>query len=425
MVKKTIVAVAVLLAAVFAFARPGRSRSVATETKGSSLCSTADAEIVKVKGRGVGADRAEALKDAYRDAVERAVGLYVDAEQMVKNEELVKDQILTHSNAYIEKYDVAKETTRPNGLVEVQILADVRKTALTKKISDVMPAQTFRLNTSVTQNLHAQLVTDEKRSADGAALLKNALEGLDPVRQLVKATLASPEPTVVEDKGKGRSRSRGMEEDKDFVTLRYLFKFEIDRDRYFKEFLPHIQKTFEQISTTEPKTIWLTGERSKYSRRESVTFYGNSGNRRISTVNRGAADTVGLYGDVLLFTECDEKLTTAKARLYSLSEPAGKVLAAWQSRFVWRGRDYGRQMASYNIVVKSKDGDAICVVPFSLSYRDLMPIAPSATARGNARTALIAPMVGVATDCYSHPVDCKIPKDDLPNVASITIEPAE
>ncbi len=105
-----------------------------------------DAEIVKVRGKGTGADKTEALKDAYRDAVERAVGLYVDAEQMMKNEELVKDQILTQSNAYIERYDVAKETTKPNGLVEIQILAEVRKSALTKKISDVMPTKTFRLS---------------------------------------------------------------------------------------------------------------------------------------------------------------------------------------------------------------------------------------------------------------------------------------
>ena len=389
--KRLMVVLAALLAVAFAFAQ--------------------DAEIVKVKGRGIGADKTEALKDAYRDAVERAVGLYVDAEQMLKNEELVKDQILTQSNAYIDKYDVAKETTKPNGLVEIQILAEVRKTALTKKISDVMPAQTFRLNTSVTQNLHAQLVTDEKRSADGAALLKNALEGLDPVRQLVKATLASPEPTVVENK--------------DFVTLRYLFKFEIDCDRYFKDFLPHIQKTFEQISTTEPKTIWLTGSRSEFAGRKSVTFRGNSGGGRISTSSRGPRDTRGFFEDVLLFTECDEKLTTAKARLYGLSESAGKVLAAWQSRFVWgkTGRDYGRQVASYNIVVKSKDGDVICVVPLSLSYCDLLPIAP--TAQGNARTAIIAPLTGITADCYSKFADCKVPKDDLPNVASITIEPAE
>ena len=62
-----------------------------------------DAEVVKVRGRGIGTNKMEALKDAYRDAVEQAVGLYVDAEQMVKNEDLVKDQILTQSNAYILK----------------------------------------------------------------------------------------------------------------------------------------------------------------------------------------------------------------------------------------------------------------------------------------------------------------------------------
>ena len=98
-----------------------------------------DAEIVKVKGRGVGTDKTEALKDAYRDAVERAVGLYIDAEQMMENEELVKDQILTQSNAYIEKYDVAKETTK-----------------------------TFRLSDGL-KNDHAKMTTVEKRNVDGAA----------------------------------------------------------------------------------------------------------------------------------------------------------------------------------------------------------------------------------------------------------------
>ena len=105
-----------------------------------ATCTFADsAEIVNVEGRGVGANKAEALKDAYRDAVERAVGMYVDAEQKMKNEELVEDQILTQSNAYIEKYDVVKEKTKPNGLVEIRINAEVKKSALTKKLSDMMP----------------------------------------------------------------------------------------------------------------------------------------------------------------------------------------------------------------------------------------------------------------------------------------------
>ena len=94
------------------------SVAMAASATGGRLSSAAATctETVMVKGRGVGADKTEALKDAYRDAVERAVGLYVDAEQMMKNEELVKDQILTQSNAYIEKYDVTKESAKPNGL---------------------------------------------------------------------------------------------------------------------------------------------------------------------------------------------------------------------------------------------------------------------------------------------------------------------
>lgn len=110
---------------------------------------TQGGETVSVLGRGMGMNREEALKDAYRDAIERAVGLYVDAEQMMKNEQLVHDQILTHSNAYIERYDIKKEETRPNGLTEIQILAVVNRSALAQKLSEVMPPQTFQVGTEI------------------------------------------------------------------------------------------------------------------------------------------------------------------------------------------------------------------------------------------------------------------------------------
>ena len=375
-----------------------------------------DAEIVKVNGRGVGTDKTEALKDAYRDAVERAVGLYVDAEQMMKNEKLVKDQILTQSNAYIEKYEVAKETTKPNGLVEIQILAEVRKTALTKKIADVMPSKTFKLNSSTTQNLHAQIVTDEKRSVDGAALMKNALEGIDPVRQLVKASLVSPEPEIVNKRGSGSRK------DDDFITLRYTFKFEIDRERYLNEFLPHLQKTLEQISTTPPKTIRMTGRHSEYCGKEKTVFYGLSEGKKISTGSRGGGDSVGGCKSVLLLTECDAGFNIAKARLYGLSDSAGSVLSSWQYGLAW-GKN-GCRYASYNVIVRSKEGAEICVVPLMIGCRDLSPIAPAAAA-GQSFMEIIAPLVGMQSMSRLESVTCKIPKDDLPSVDSITIEFAD
>ena len=228
MKRKTVVVAAVVLAAALAFAQ--------------------DAELVKVRGKGTGADRAEALKDAYRDAVERAVGLYVDAEQMLKNEELVKDQILTQSNAYIEKYDVAKETTKPNGLFEVQILAEVRKAALTKKISDVMPAKRFRLGGNL-KNVHAKMVSTAKRGTDGAALLKKAIEGFYPFPLVVDCTLASPDAVVRE--------LTHPRDPKNMIAVNYLFRTEINQRRYSEIVVPRLKDVLAQISLAEPREVTI------------------------------------------------------------------------------------------------------------------------------------------------------------------------
>jgi len=215
----------------------------------SAFAFAQDAEIVKVRGKGSGADRAEALKDAYRDAVERAVGLYVDAEQMMKNEELVKDQILTQSNAYIEKCEVAKETTKPNGFVEIQILAEVRKVALTKKISDVMPGQTVNV-AAESRNAHAVAVTEAKMLDDALALIKNELKGYDPVRQLMTVTLASPRPEIEHIKG-----------DSENIRLWYAVDVKVDESKYYGEFVPRWARLLEQIKSEPAKAVNLKEER--------------------------------------------------------------------------------------------------------------------------------------------------------------------
>ena len=196
-----------------------------------------DVEIVKVKGRGVGTDKTEALKDAYRDAVERAVGLYVDAEQMMKNEKLVTDQILTQSNAYIEKYNIVVEAKKPNGLVAITILANVRKRDLAKKINDVMSSQSKDV-AAENQNLHAQIVTDFKANEDALSIVKNELKDFSPVKQLMKASLDSVKPSVEK-----------VDEDPSLVRLWYPIKVEVDKDKYYKEFVPRWSRILDQIKT--------------------------------------------------------------------------------------------------------------------------------------------------------------------------------
>ena len=207
-----------------------------------------DRGIVKVRGRGTGTDKTEALKDAYRDAIEKAIGLYVDAEQMVKNEELVKDQILTQSNAYIEKYNIVIEGKSPSGLVTITILAEVRKRDLARKIKDIMPSQQVNLS-DVSKNLHAQIVTDFKANEDALSIIKNELKVLSPVKQLMKASLGATKPVV-----------EAVKEDPSLVRLWYPVKIEVDPDKYYKEFVPRWNRILDQIKTAPAKRFDLKNE---------------------------------------------------------------------------------------------------------------------------------------------------------------------
>lgn len=111
----------------------------------AAFAGMADDAIVSTMGKGVGVSAEEALKDSFRDVVERAVGVFVDAEAQAENDQLIRDQVLTHSNAYIEKYRKFSERKLENGLQEVKIVAEVKKGELMQKLRDTMPEKMFSL----------------------------------------------------------------------------------------------------------------------------------------------------------------------------------------------------------------------------------------------------------------------------------------
>lgn len=298
--------------------------------------SAQDAETVKVQGRGVGTDKVEALKDAYRDAIERAVGMYVDAEQMVRNEELVKDQILTQSNAYIEKCEVAKETTKPNGLVEVQILAEVKKTALTRKISDVMPSKTFRLGGEL-QNAHAKINTTEKRNADGAALLANALEGFDPFLASTDCALACGDVAIRE--------KRHPTENKGTVAANWLFRTGINQKRFIEMSVSRLHGVLSQISLSNPRNVTISVAPGSVVDVASMVAAGksraksdghleyNHGNVRARNPSLQVAvengETSALF---VLVTGGNDFKTAYTCTIYELDQESAKVVSGWIKR---------------------------------------------------------------------------------------------
>lgn len=398
-----------------------------------------DRDLVSVKGTGTGITETEALKDAYRDAVETAVGLYVDAEQMEKNEALIKDQILTQSNAYIEGYKLTHKTEK-DGLVSVKIMARVRKQALTKKISGVMPSSTVSVGDSL-QNLFAKTTTVGSKENDGARLMANALEGVNPVAQVFNVSIADPKGIPVGDVS-GET-----------VTVDYLFKMEVDGTRYYNEFLPKLVRILEQISTVQPKPVRCTPnmtislsnrgeefekqylEANEYNRGERSNPMWGSGVKSgvvkfdVSGVGewRGRSchspDSKGIK--VIVIEKTNNSSTLIKARTFVVDEMVQKSILDWRSVL----EKMNKGVPAYAVSFLDESGDAVAeqVISFPhLSY-------DQASCEGffdfwgqnEPSVWMVTPWFGGDAKCYYQWFRFKLPKDDLPKIKSIKVELAE
>src|SRR5579885_936212 len=80
--------------------------------------------VAGIQGGDQGIARDNALRDAQRKAVEQAVGALVASETLVENFVTVRDNILSKSQGYIQKYAIVKEGAQGN-LYSVTITATV------------------------------------------------------------------------------------------------------------------------------------------------------------------------------------------------------------------------------------------------------------------------------------------------------------
>ena len=67
----------------------------------------------------------EALARALRDAVEKAVGVYVEADTMVKNYQLLEDKIYSRVKGYVKSYEIISDNKGEGGITEIKIKAVV------------------------------------------------------------------------------------------------------------------------------------------------------------------------------------------------------------------------------------------------------------------------------------------------------------
>jgi hypothetical protein len=127
--------------------------------------------VEEAEGSGTTGD--EAIRDALRNAVRKAVGVLVDGEVMVKNEDVISDKVLTYSDGFVTSYKELSRTQQ-DGLVHVQIRAHVEQRKL---LADLHTAG-VRLGPADGQGLVASALTRKEALDAGAGVLTKMLGDL-------------------------------------------------------------------------------------------------------------------------------------------------------------------------------------------------------------------------------------------------------
>jgi hypothetical protein len=99
-----------------------------------------DDEYYQVEAEGQGESHDSALKAAMRAAIEKAVGIYVQSETEVQNWQLKKDQIISHTEAFITAYEIL-DKYRAGNQWNIKIKATVSNKKLVDQLQELQILQ--------------------------------------------------------------------------------------------------------------------------------------------------------------------------------------------------------------------------------------------------------------------------------------------
>lgn len=157
------------------------------EKKETRLASGTGKEITVT---GVGADPDKAIQDAFSHAIQQAVGLLVDAEAVVKNDQLIRDEVLTYSRGYMEKYDLIRQW-QEGGLYHAEIRALVARHKLVEKLRGMKLAVR-----EVSGDIAArQIDFDAMNEEQAAAIFRKRLAEFDMATLVKVEIIGNPEIT--------------------------------------------------------------------------------------------------------------------------------------------------------------------------------------------------------------------------------------
>ena len=171
-----------------ALAVPGAGDTVEVDFAAGREATSIRPQVMEVVATGVGIDPENALQNAFSHAIEHAVGVLVDAETRIENDEIVSDKVLTFSRGFVQKYTVTKQWEK-GGLHYARIRARVA----ISKLAERLKAQNIAVREVPGELLYRQLKHELITEENAAEMFRRAMEDYNPEKFLIVQILGQPE----------------------------------------------------------------------------------------------------------------------------------------------------------------------------------------------------------------------------------------
>ena len=205
-------------------------------------------ETITVTVTGLGSTVEGARKSAIQKAVRKALGEVVDAETIAKNGELIRDEVLTYSDGFVNKVtDISgpeKDADLP--LFTLTIQAEVIRSKVVKRLKEV--------NLKVVEidgnSLFAQALSKMEKAQGGQQLLAKVLnEDLDPAKLTKCETVAlNADGKLIRGKEAMTNPNALKALDDERVELTMYWEISVDLEAYYKRALPRLKRVIDQVS---------------------------------------------------------------------------------------------------------------------------------------------------------------------------------
>ena len=121
---------------------------------------------------GVGVSPEAAKKNAFRNAVSKVVGSFIENDILIKNDKIIEDKLLEYSGGFVETFEIISESKDKDGLFKVKLKAKIAQQTVVEKLRSMK----IDVKSVSGSNLKAQLDTQETMKKEGGKLINSIME---------------------------------------------------------------------------------------------------------------------------------------------------------------------------------------------------------------------------------------------------------